>query len=461
MNPVNNLTINYRSARLRLSWVCLLLFCLYPLLLTPARAAASSDGDKPAEYLLSVYTDRSNALYHTSEAVRYDIKLEHNKQPVTEGSVDWKISKDGVAPFQTGTVQLDNQGKATVTGHLDEPGFLQCQVTFKTGKETLTALAGAGIDPTAIKPSLPAPEDFDQFWTEKKKQLAAVPVNAKLTSVPPPPDRPGVATFEFQADCIGQPARGYYARPTGAKPKSCPALLYVEGAGVYPTDLLAPTRTAQHGILALDLNAHGIPVGKPKEFYTDLANGELKDYRTHGRESRETYYFLGMYLRALRGLDFLTAQPEWDGRTLIVEGVSQGGAQSLAATALDPRVTFTVAIVAAQCDHSGPVIGRVAGWPKVVPIVNGKPDPTVLQAMRYFDNCNFAARIKTPVYAWIGFLDTVCPPTAGYAALNQLQGPKTIINDPFRGHNAGGTGIWVEITKTIDAYIAAQAKTAR
>ncbi|XHR27948.1 MAG: acetylxylan esterase [Chthoniobacteraceae bacterium] len=426
-------------------------------------AGASSDGEKAVEYIVSVYTERSAAVYHKGEPVNFEVYLEHNRQPATEGAVVWKLTKDGVIPpLQTGTATLNAEGRAVVTGTLGEPGFLQCEVSFKGTDKNYTALAAAAIDPSDIQPSLPKPADFDAFWAEKKKQLAAVPINPKLTSVPPPAGRTGVETFEFQADCVGNPASGYYARPVGAKPKSCPALLYVEGAGVVATDLLAPTRYAQKGVLALDLNAHGIPVGKPREYYNDLANGELKDYRVRGRESRDTYYFLGMYLRAQRGLDFLTSQPEWDGRTLLVVGVSQGGAQSLAATSLDPRVTFTVACVPGQCDPSGPVVGRIAGWPKVVPKgADGKLDPKALEAMRYFDTVNFATRIKTPVYGWIGFCDVTCPPTGSYAAFNQLAGPKTIVNDPVRGHDAGGPGVWMAISKAVDAHIAEQAKAAQ
>ena len=101
-------------------------------------------------------------------------------------------------------------------------------------------------------------------------------------------------------------------------------------------------------MLALDINAHGLPNGRPDAFYTGMANGELKEYRVRGRESRETIYFLGMFLRLVRAIDFLTAQPEWDGRTVIVHGSSKGGAQSLVAAGLDSRVTFFAAGVPAK-----------------------------------------------------------------------------------------------------------------
>ena len=192
---------------------------------------------------------------------------------------------------------------------------------------------------------------------------------------------------------------GYYARPVGAKPHSLPAMVIYHGAGVDSANLDQVCGWAGTGFLTLDINAHGLPNGKPREYYDALATGGLKDYRTRGSASRETYYFLGMFLRAQRALDFLTAQPEWDGRTLVANGGSQGGAQAIAAAGLDKRVSFLVAIEPAMCDHTGMVIGRPVGWPKIVlKGADGKPDPATLQAARYFDSVNFAARVKAPAY---------------------------------------------------------------
>ena len=186
----------------------------------------------------------------------------------------------------------------------------------------------------------------------------------------------------------------------------------------------------------MDINAHGIPNGKPEQFYKDLEKGALKDYRYAGRESRDTCYFLGMFLRAVRAIDFLTAQPEWDGKTVVVYGSSQGGFQAFAAAGLDQRVSFLAAGVPAGCDHTGAVAGRVNGWPKLVPNgVDGKPDAKVLQAARYFDNVNFAARTRAKgAFVTVGFIDATCPPTLVYAAYNRLPIPKEIYNDLPTGH---------------------------
>ena len=342
-----------------------LLSLLLAICADSSRAATSWDGKTPTEYVLSVFPDRPDAIYKKGETVTFQIDLQHNQQPATEGSVDWKISKDEATPIQTGTVKLEN-GKATIPGKLDEPGILHCEVTYKHDKTPYKAIAGAGFDLTEIKPSLPVPEDFDDFWAAKKKEIAAVPLNGKLTPVPLPPNRDGVETFAYQADSIGCPSTGFYGRPLGAKPKSLPAVIFLPGAGVRSANLDAAASWAKSGMLLLDLNAHAIPNGESKEFYAGIDAGELKDYRTRGRESRDTYYFLGVYYRILQAIRFLTEQPEWDGKTLIVAGVSQGGGLSIAAAALDPRVSYMIAFVPGLCDHSGMLANRIAGWPKAV-----------------------------------------------------------------------------------------------
>ncbi len=388
---------------------------------------------KPAtNYVLNVSTDHADALYKKGEAVSFQVSLELDKQPVSGVEIAWSLSKDGVDPKTSGKAKLEN-GKATITGKLDEPGFLLCYVTYQTNKLSFKALGGAGIDPTQIKPSLPVPDDFDAFWNAKKAELAKVPMDPKLTPVKSSVE--GVEAFDLQAASVGAPVSGYFARPIGAKPKSLPAILTVHGAGVRSSGLGGPVGWAKQGLLAMDINAHGIPNGKPDSFYTELTNGELKDYRAIGRDSRDTIYFMGMCLRLIRAIDFLTAQPEWDGKTVIVYGSSQGGLQAIAAAGLDKRVTFIAAGVPAGCDHTGVAVNRVNGWPKIVPNdQDGKPDAKVLNAARYIDCMNFATRTKAGAIFTVGFIDGTCPPTSVYAAYNNFGGKKEIFNDIKAGH---------------------------
>jgi cephalosporin-C deacetylase-like acetyl esterase len=162
----------------------------------------------------------------------------------------------------------------------------------------------------------------------------------------------------------------------------------------------------------------------------------MNPYRYEFRNDREKAYFTGMMLRLIRGIDVLTSQPEWDGKHVVVSGASQGGYQAIAAAGLDARVTFFAAGVPAGCDHSGMLVNRIAGWPKIVPMVDGKPDNSVVEAFRYLDCMNFATRTKAAgAYFTVGFIDTTCPPTSIYATYNQLNIPKEIYNDIPSGHS--------------------------
>lgn len=388
-------------------------------------------GQAPAPVLiLKASTDHADALYKVGETATFTLEARQDGKPLVEGKVVCVLSKDGVQPQPPQTLNVKD-GKATIIGKLDEPGFLLLRATL--GKAS--AMAGAGYDPLKLQPSMPVPEDFDAFWAAQKAELAKVPMKSTLTPVTSP-SKP-VEAFDVQIDCLGKPVSGYFGRFKGAKPKSLPAILHVHGAGVRSSNLGSVSWAANEGgMLSLDINAHGLPNGKPKEFYDALAAGELKDYRIEGNQDREKVYFKGMFLRLIRAIDFLTAQPEWDGKTLIVYGSSQGGFQAFAAAGLDERVTFICAGVPAGCDHTGSQANRIAGWPKIVPNdAEGKPDAAALQASRYFDNVNFATRARCRgAVVTVGFIDTTCPPTSVYAAYNALTIPKAIHTDVLSGH---------------------------
>ena len=381
-----------------------------------------------ADIQVGVKTDRDNALYQVGETVAFNISVSDGDTAVTTGELAYELSNDGAHRLDSGTRAIDGK-PVSVTGALTIPGFLRCTVVYTddAGKQ-YTAVAAGGFDPLKIPASMEPPEDFDAFWAEKKAAQAEVPMNPRLTPVAPKVE--GISAFDLQLDALGgAPVSGYYSRPTDAKAQSLPAVLWVHGAGVRSS--AQRDNIAAEGMLVLDINAHGIPNGNPKEFYDDLARGALSDYRHRGREDRETYYFLGMYYRILRALDFLTAQPEWDGKVLITRGSSQGGGQSLVAAGLDPRVTALIANVPAMCDHTS----IINGWPRLVPRDDqGNPDPAVLQASRYFDAMNFTTRTKADALVSVGFIDNTCRPTSVYAAYNQLRGEKQILNKPLMAH---------------------------
>jgi cephalosporin-C deacetylase len=401
-----------------------------------------------SKYTIDVRADREDGLYETVQTVTFSIAVIKDGAPLTDGDAAFALSRDGWPLLETGERPLA-KGHTPVTGTLNAPGFLRCTVTYTddTGKEH-TGMAAAGFDPLKIPASMAPPEDFDVFWADKKAKIAELPLNPVLTPVET--TVADVECFDLQLECLGDaPVSGYYCRPAGGRPNSLAAVLYVHGAGVR-SSILRPKNAAE-GMLVLDINAHGIPNGKPASYYGDLAKGDLAGYPNFGREDRETSYFLGMYYRLIRALDFLTGQPEWDGKVLIVEGTSQGGGQAIVAAGLDSRVTAFCAGVPAMCDHTG----QVNGWPRLVPRDEaGNPDPKIQEAARYFDAMNFATHTKADALFSVGFVDTVCRPTGIYATYNNLRGTKQILNKPLMRHAVAPEWVGM-VSEMMKAHIAA------
>ncbi len=416
----------------------------------------------PATYgavTVDVSTDREEALYQSGDEVTFTISAKDGKKNLDWGDVHWVLSRGGYETLSQGDGDLKGGKGLQVKGKLSGPGFLLLTAIFKgTDGKKVFGYGGAGFSPEGIKPSMDAPADFDEFWDAQKAALAKIPMDIKEVKLKPnQKSDKGLEAFDLKIQCEkgGPPVSGYFAKPENAAPKSLPAVLWVHGAGVRGSSLNNAVKGARESFLSMDINAHGIPNGKPKKFYDDLKAGDLKGYTHFGKESRDEIYFRGMFVRMLRAIDYLTSRLEWDGRVMAVIGHSQGGFQALVAGGLDERVTFIGSGVPAGCDHTGMKANRISGWPKIVPLVDGKPDPKVLEAARYVDAVNFARRCKADAIVSVGFIDRTCPPTSVYAAYNVLQGEKKMINKPKMGH-AAPAPIAKQFWEALEAHVAAR-----
>lgn len=392
-----------------------------------------------AEITLRVVPDQENALYQVGETALLNVSVTDGDKQISTGVIDFKADNFlETVSAKTGIKLAVNP--VTIKLASDKPQFIRCYVTYTpaAGKPIMVTVA-VGFSVTEIKPGLPVPDDFDAFWDKQRAELAQVKMASTLTRVAY--SDPELECFDVQVTCVApRSVSGYYAKQKAAAEKSSPAILWVHGAGVRSSSLGAAVTGARAGMLSMDINAHGIVNGKPADFYKAQTSGPLKDYRFAGREDRDTIYFRHMYLRIVRAIDFLTAQPEWDGKNVIVIGHSQGGGQALVAGGIDDRVTVIASGVPAICDHGGRETGQINGWPKIVPYdAEGVANAKALQASRYIDAVNFASRFQGKAIMSVGFVDSVCPPSSCYAAFNVLNvksGNKTMLNEPLMGHAA-------------------------
>jgi cephalosporin-C deacetylase len=349
-------------------------------------------------------------------------------------SMHIRVLKNNIQILVNKTIKIDTDSLVVFESSSMEPCSIIIEAKSKQGSSSIGLL----VEPGKLIPGIECPNDFDSYWDNQKKNLKALPFDVKTTPVTEAKIEKGFSCVNTEINCLGpKPARGYFAKPENATPKSLPIVLLVHAAGVKGSWCRSEPGNAliyaKMGALCFDLNAHGMLNGQPESYYEGLDTGELRNYYLQGVTSKDDFYFRGMYLRLIRTIDYLTRQPEWDGKRILVIGESQGGGQALVATGLDERVGAVVAIVPAMCDWFGSRNGRMAGWPQ--PFETDAPKEEMLKTLPYFDAANILKRSNATIFTEIGLIDMTCPATSVYAALNQAKCKKIIYAVPYRPHH--------------------------
>ena len=339
-----------------------------------------------------------------------------NAVVLKEGKLDLTSGKDEIEFIgdQPEMIYVAIEAYANLPAETAEPetGAAPPFVGGNTGRNNGLYAVGAAVAPTKIGLSTPRPGDFDSFWDGKLAAQAKIPIHDALTPIET--DMPGVEISMFVLDALGSKAHGYVAKP--AKEGKFPAIIQLQYAGVYALNARAIAQRAAEGWLVINVDSHD-------KLPFDPSGNIPRDYQTIGNTDREKSYFLNMYLRDSRALDYLLTRPDWDGKTVVLIGGSMGGQQSFALAGLRPEaITAVLVCVPAGADANGDLRGRKTGYPYWP-----QDNADAMKTARYFDPVNFASRIKAPVLAGMGFIDTIAPPVGIWTVLNQIPVP----NEPL------------------------------
>jgi cephalosporin-C deacetylase-like acetyl esterase len=294
-----------------------------------------------------------------------------------------------------------------------------------------------GFSPEKLEPYTQLPSDFNEFWEAKKAEAAKFPLTYTKKRVEKySTDKMDCYLVKLTLNNQGQCIYGYLFIPTGGG--KYPAVLCPPGAGIKTIkDPMRHKYYAENGCIRFEIEIHGLNPTLSDDTFAEISrafNGRENGYLENGLDSRENYYMKRVYLACVRAVDLLTSLPEWDGKNVITQGGSQGGALALITAGLDSRVTACVANHPALSDMAGYMANRAGGYPHLFTNRVDMDSSDKLKTLQYYDVVNFARQIKVPVYMTWGYNDNTCPPTTSYIVYNILTSPKEALITPINEH---------------------------
>lgn len=382
--------------------------------------------------------DHPDWIYRTGEKAKIKISLFKYGIPQDGITVNYETGSELMPSDKTGSITLKN-GKAEINiGTLDKPGFRDCIFSVMINGKKYSHHVKVGFSPDKIKPYTEMPDGFMDFWKNNIKEASEFPLKyTKEKAEEYCTEKIDCYLIKLQLNNRGQAVYGYLFYPKNAKPGSCPVVLSPPGAGI--KTIKEPLRHkyyAEEGFIRLEFEIHGLNPTMSEEQFKEISNafnGKENGYLTNGLDNKDNYYMKRVYLSCLRCIDLLTSLPEWDGKNVIVQGGSQGGALAMITAGLDKRVTACVVNHPALSDMAGYMAGRAGGYPHFFR-TRGMDTKEKLETMSYYDVVNFARLIKADTFMTWGFNDNTCPPTTSYAVYNTLECSKEALITPINEH---------------------------
>lgn len=382
--------------------------------------------------------DHPDWIYRTGEKAKIKISLFKYGIPQDGITVNYETGSELMPSDKTGSITLKN-GKAEINiGTLDKPGFRDCIFSVMINGKKYSHHVKVGFSPDKIKPYTKMPDGFMDFWKNNIKEASEFPLKyTREKAEEYCTEKIDCYLIKLQINNRGQAVYGYLFYPKNAKPGSCPVVLSPPGAGI--KTIKEPLRHkyyAEEGFIRLEFEIHGLNPTMSEEQFKEISNafnGKENGYLTNGLDNKDNYYMKRVYLSCLRCIDLLTSLPEWDGKNVIVQGGSQGGALAMITAGLDKRVTACVVNHPALSDMAGYMAGRAGGYPHFFR-TKGMDTKEKLETMSYYDVVNFARLIKADTFMTWGFNDNTCPPTTSYAVYNTLECNKEALITPINEH---------------------------
>ena len=384
---------------------------------------------------------KPTAYFHLDNDGLYFEDAPHILKATVDSRKDMKaevimtLSTDMKEPVKTVSKQVKiHQGGAELEYKLNlVPGFYEAvlELVEPDGTKRELARTNIGCEPEKIASPQDKQEDFDEFWNQTLEQLAATSPEYKLTLIK---DRSNDIRRTYRVDMTGfggEPVCGILVEPVAEGSYETVVSYMGYGSEVwYPNPSDNPERV--QFILCTRNQA------------LNRKDGEDNLWCTRGLESKDTYYYRGVFADAVRAIDFVCSREKVDQDRIYAEGGSQGGAITLVAASLDPRIDAIAPSVPFLSDYKDyfQIVEWPGNWILEAAQQKGISEEDLYTTLSYFDVKNFTDRIQCPVLMAFGLQDATCPPHTNFAGYNMIKAPKRWICYPNTGHDVWREPQW-------------------
>ena len=377
---------------------------------------------------LSARAAKKDALFRAGEKIVFSVAA--SDQAPQSAAYRYTVTEGGET-LQSGVLKTaDGKGEISVTP--EKPGFVLLTIEIPqrdAAKKAKPVLAGAGVSVDKITAGTPENPRFSQFWQEKIRELRSRKYTVDIREVNEKYD-PRAKVYDVRISDGKLNVTGYMVLPASPVKGGHPLLMMFNGAGTIGANYRsAVQRVIRYGMIVFNLSIHDVPNGlSPREQGKIRRERNLVDYMYRSVSRPEDYPIFEIFLRDVRALDYMKTRPEWNGREVVTQGGSLGGAQALFAASIEPKTVLCIANAPALSDHFGASAGHLPGWPNLFAELARRklPSQGAEKTASYFDTVNIARNIRCPIHLSAGFIDQICPPDSIYALYNSLTQEKTI-----------------------------------
>lgn len=365
----------------------------------------------------------------------FDVQLENLTDEKLDTVIDFEVRDyltHKLVDHSPNKVTLKGREQTTlkVAAALPKPGPYRGVLVVRNGDDILREMKWTfTYDFPNYRAQSTRPDDFNAFWTKTLDELKQVPLKPEMKRN----EKWSTETIDvFEVRLMGlgnKPFWGWYCRPKKKGPLPghfiCPPTGLYQPGGPSRNENACTFSIAIHGF---DLHLSDVPE-EPHPW---------KSYHTLGLESPETASWRWIYASLVRGLDFLSEQPEVDANRIVVSGSSQGGGLALVLAGLDHRMQAVLPQYPGLPRLDWTLKYNTGYWPFNM---SAKPkeqtEEKFLHTLSYFDAANFTPDIQCPTVILVGLLDWV---TASgnlvNAAAHLKPGQVQLICDPWGGHGS-------------------------